>query len=214
MSAYRHAQVRFAIQLVTTSEATLAWARARSDKLVENTTALGTRLAVWLVVGNAAALLFVFQRLLEKPAYLTLLKPAAFWFFSGLGLAFTGLAVSYTTSLITIFLNERALGNLALIVQNENYIDRLEERFPNHPVPEDAPLHQSMQAAAADAEKLKKPMARLWWLSALAILLQAAAAASFGLGATQPFRQDPVALTKAFTAAQATSGKQGQSTSP
>lgn len=179
--------------MVSTSEATLAWNRSRVDRSMQYLYEGGNRLSVWLVVGNAGALALVAQQLFSHPEWSSTLRPAMTWFFAGLVLAFLGLSTGYFASLRAVLLTEQAVGHLALIVQNEAYIDAIDREDPDHPVPDDAELYVKMKEAATAAEALRSPLAQLWWFAAVAMIFLGLSALSFGLGATVPLRGDPIA---------------------
>lgn len=152
---------------------------------LEQSSAVGTKLASWLVLGNAGALVITFNAIVTaENVDKYILTNSAFLFTSGLILSFIGISISYLSSLLTVRFLSRAWESSITVLNSEHLIEKLEAQGIE--VPQDNPLHEPLTAAQENLSAAQSKLVPIWWLVGAALLFQAAAATSFSAGVLAP----------------------------
>lgn len=168
---------------------TLRWVRDLMRFVAEQLAAFGTRLATWLIVGNAGALVLAFNAMLSgQVCDNDLLKRVTGLFALGLLSAFGAAAISYFIGMFAAHAMNKSVNGLALLSANEFYIEQLEGQGIE--VPEGAPLRQGIAAATKDTEVAKKCLPWIWGGMGLVFLIFAVSAVSFASGVLVPVFSD------------------------
>lgn len=138
---------------------------------------MGTRLASWLLLGNAGALAIVFKATLDRNFCNQSDIHIIIWCFSiGLFSAFAGSTVSYFTSFIGLMKISRTVALVEKIAVSEYYIEKLEA--DGIEISDDSQLNLDIDEAGRELQVIERKQHRIWfgfWASVCFYLLSAGA---------------------------------------
>jgi hypothetical protein len=164
------------------------WTRDLQRLFVDKTVGQGQQIATWLVVGNAAALVFAFNAAIQGSACdATLIRDAARWFTAGLSLAFAGSTLGYLSALRSLAFFGRVNIHAESMYVSQFHIRELEALK----APTD--IHQASYDEAGEKFASMKPRA-LWPMTIVGMVLFAGSVVCFAAGATLPVRGGPELL--------------------
>ncbi len=173
---------------MTPDEATLAWTRNRADNSAAFLATSGNKIATWLLIGNAGALVLVLKASVEGALCESILLPAARLFSVGLFLAFSGWATSYVSTIFSVSLGYATVAALSTVVGNSFNIERLEAEFGDAYRP--GLLEAEIERQGGVLTDLQRKIRWLWLPTVMSMCLFTASAVSFGLGTMKPILGD------------------------
>ncbi|WP_337189140.1 hypothetical protein [Phenylobacterium sp.] len=168
------------------AEGMIAWVRELHRMAATSAIDAGSRLATWLVIGNAGALALAYNGVLQGTACdLRVMSSAVTWFGAGLALAFLGVVAGVVSTLVTIAFLSRSIGSIDTYRLNEHAIEELETEGIE--VPDENPLKAGQKDAAEGFQRLLAEEARIRWVGpTISIALFAASGAAFIGGVVAP----------------------------
>jgi hypothetical protein len=169
----------------TAVDQTVDWIVGLQKLIGDQLFSVGNRLASWLLLGNAGALVILFnQKLGSDFIPVDDGRRMAFAFCLGLFSAFAGIAVTLVFLALGYSLVTKAVGLLHGLLVNQHYIDKLESEGIE--VAPDNSLRTKVDAATISYEQLESKPRRLWLGVVLSVTLYALSAAAFAYGVTIP----------------------------
>ena len=169
----------------TAVDQTVDWIVGLQKLIGDQLFMMGNRLASWLLLGNAGALVILFnQKLGSDFIPIDDGRHMAIAFCIGLFCAFFGIAITLVFLAMGYSLVTKAVGLLHGLLVNQHYIDKLESEGID--VPPDAPLRLKVDQATESYESLEAKPKRLWLGVILSGAFYTVSAIAFAYGVTIP----------------------------
>lgn len=164
------------------------WSQKALETVTNNTVAQGQRLTTWLMVGNAGALAFSFNAMVQGTGCAPgVLQRATLAFAIGLAAAFAGSVISYAGGIRSVVDVTKVHAAVMSAVHWDGEV-RAALAAGAH-LTEEHPLIQNLANAQRKVEA--RTVSKVVWASAgIAMALMLVAASSFAWGATEPLRLD------------------------
>lgn len=142
-------------------------------------------MATWLVVGNAGALVIVFNLLSDgRGPDQSYLKTVATCFVFGLILAFSGASLGYIGGLFALKITTESVGSLDAFLINQHFIDQLESEGIN--VSEESELRKAVTREGEALTAAKAKVSNLFLVMYITLGLYGASAIAFVGGVLLP----------------------------
>jgi hypothetical protein len=172
--------------MATPEEQSIDFVLSLHKQTGEHLFSVWTKLSGWLVLGNAGALVLLFNAELGRDLIeIDLARAMARTFVNGLLAAFFGSLVTLGSLAFHYHLSWAAIESVQQLRTNESYVDELEAS--GLAVADDHPLNAGVQQAETKFEKARSHHRWIWAGIGLSIVSNLVSAAAFAWGLLLPF---------------------------
>lgn len=163
----------------------IEWNRKEISASGDRLFSLGTKIATWLLIGNAAAATLSLNAILDKKICDPVAAQPVVWSFVwGMGAAFVGVAINYFSGYFGMLHLSQILKQTTKMQAASYYIQKLEDE--GFAVAQDSTLQTNLDNAGAELQRLERRV----WLFYIGLFASVAffslSAVSFMYGITRP----------------------------